>query len=330
MFVGVDIGFYAVKAIGNGRRVYFPSFATRARRSLMSLNGSDRILLETQDGDFMMGLEAIRKGTGARKETSEWIESPEYLMLFHGALSEITGATQAGATVVTGLPLADVERDKGKLRGRLMGVHSFTREGRRGQRVTVDAVRVVPQGWGAVLALLFDARGNVVRGELTKQKVGVLDIGGHNVQYLAVDGLSDLPTESRSTERGAWNVMRATRDFLDAEHPGLSRLADHQVMTAAIAGEVYDGKERVDLGPVIEPIIADIGQEITDTAGQYWGPGASTFREIIVAGGGAYLWGEHIKAAFPQAVVLDSPEYGNAQGYHNFAAYLGQKEPAHV
>lgn len=329
MFLGVDIGFYEVKAVGNGRRVHFPSFATGARHSLLSLNGNDRILVQSQEQDFMMGLEAIRKGTGARKETSEWIESPEYLALFHGTLSEITEATQAGAIVVTGLPIGDVGRDKSKLKGRLMGVHAFTREGRRGQRITVDHVRVVPQGWGAVLALLFDDRGNVARRELDKQKVGVIDVGGHNVQYLAVDGLSDLPTESRSTERGAWNVMRAVRDHLDAAHPGLSRLADHQVMGAAIAREVYDQHRRVDLEPIVKPIIADIGQEIVDTAGQYWGPGAATFRAILVCGGGAYLWGEHIKAAFPQAVVLERPEFANAQGYHNFAAYLGQKERAH-
>jgi len=326
MYLGIDIGFYQLKAIGNGRGACFPSHAVRARRSLESLGADEAIILEYDDGKYMVGREAVRKGNGARKETPDWIESREYLMLFHAALSEITEATQANMSVVTGLPISDVARDKATLKGRLMGVHVFTREGRHRQRITVDAVRIVPQGWGAVLSQLFDERGSVVREEFARQKVGVLDIGGHNVQYLSVEGLSDLPMESHSTEHGAWDVVRDVRTFFNAEHPGLAHLSDHQIMDAAIAGEVYDGQARIDLAPVVKPIMRDIGEEIVDTAGQYWGVGAATFRSILVCGGGAYLWGEHIQRAFPQATVLNSPEYANAQGYHNFAVYLAQKE----
>lgn len=328
MYLGIDVGFYELKAVGNGQRPHFPSCADRARYSMLSLNGSDAIILEYNDGDYMIGSEAVRLGKAIRKETAEWIETQEYLMLFQAALSEITGATQANATLVTGLPIADVERGKETLKGRLMGVHIFTRKGKHKQRITIDSVRVVPQGWGAVLALLFDERGNVAREELAKQKIGVLDIGGHNVQYLSVDGLSDLPMESRSTEHGAWDVMREVRTFLDAEHPGLARLSDHQVMNAIIARELYDGAQRIDLMPIVKPILSDVGSEIVDTAGQYWGLGASTFRSILVCGGGAYLWGAEVKRAFPQAVVLAAPEFANAQGYHNFAAYLDQKGKA--
>ena len=96
-------------------------------------------------------------------------------------------------------------------------------------------------------------------------------------------------------------------------------------MQAVIAGETWDAGERVNLAPVVKPIIDDIGQEIVDTASQYWGPGAATFRQVIVCGGGAYLWGEHVKRAFRQAEVLDSPEYANARGFHNFAANLSHR-----
>ena len=67
----------------------------------------------------------------------------------------------------------------------------------------------------------------------------------------------------------------------------------------------------------------DIGSEIVDTASQYWGVGAATFRQVVVCGGGAYLWGEHIKRAFKQAEVLDAPEFANARGFYRFAAHIG-------
>ena len=102
-------------------------------------------------------------------------------------------------------------------------------------------------------------------------------------------------------------------------------MADHQVMQAVIAGETHDQGDPVDLRPVVRPIIDDIGNEIVDTASQYWGGGASTFRQVIVCGGGAYLWGAHIKRAFRHAAVLDDPEFANALGFYRFAAHLSNK-----
>ncbi|MFZ5915538.1 MAG: hypothetical protein ACOYZ7_01215 [Chloroflexota bacterium] len=321
MNVGYDGGFYATKAVGDGRIAHFESFAVRPAESMFSLNGHQTIIVASPAGRFLCGAEAVKKAvTGARKESAGWIETPEYLSLFLAALSELTEATQATVNLVTGLPLADYKRDRARLRDRLLGTHQFVREGRRGQSLTVETVRVVPQAWGAVLALLLDDRGRVADEALTHQKVGVLDIGGHTVNYLSVAGLSDIPNETRGTQRGAWHVVRVVRDWLAGQHPGLERLGDHDIMRAIVAGETYDQGQRLDLGPVVDPILDDIGHEIVDTATQYWGAGAATMQRVIVCGGGAHLWGQHIRRAFRQAVVLDKPELANATGFYRFAA----------
>jgi len=324
--VGFDGGFYAIKAVCGDKRVSFPSFVTRPAESLFSLNGHTTMIVASEYGRYLVGQEAIKKGmAGARKETAAWIQSPEYLALLYGALSDLTNANQATVNLVTGLPLADFQRDRAALRDRLLGVHQFVREGRHWQTLKIETVRVVPQAWGAVLALLIDDRGRVVRPELAKAKVAVLDVGGHTVNYLSVDGLSDIPSETQGTERGAWTVVRAAREYLDVSHPGLNRMQDHAVMQAIVDGGTFDAGEFVDLRPIVKPIIDDIGQEIVDRAAQYWGAGAATFRQVIVCGGGAYLWGEHIKRAFRQADILPDPEYANARGFHNFAANLSHR-----
>jgi plasmid segregation protein ParM len=325
MDVGFDGGFYATKAISGKRIACFASLAVRPAESQFSLNGHQAIIITSPHGRFLCGAEAVKKGvTGARKETAGWIETPEYMSLFLGALSELTDGTQATINLVTGLPLADYRRDRAKLRDRLLGVHQFVREGRRGQSLTVETVRVVPQAWGAVLALLPDDRGQIVRPELHQQKVGVLDVGGHTVNYLSVDGLSDIPAETRGTERGAWHVVRVVRDYLASTHPGLLRLNDHDLMQAIIARQAWDADEPVDLTPVVREIVDDIRQEIVDTAAQYWAARAATMRQVIVCGGGAHLWGDHVKRAFRQAVVVEQPELANARGFYRFAANLSQ------
>lgn len=321
MIIGLDIGFYAVKAVGNARQITFPSFVTKPQRSRLSLNGHSAISIQSESGHFMMGDEAIKLGQGARQETAQWTGSPEWLSLFYGALSELSEATQFRLQLVVGLPLSDYERDRHVVREILDHQHSFKRDNRSAQRCNVDAMRVVPQAWGAVFDSMLDDKGKIQQADMVRQKVAVIDLGGHNVNYLAVDGLSDVPGESRGTERGAWTVVRAVRDFLDAEHPGLSRLKDHTIMSAILNGVLYDSGHPVDLSPVTDPIIEDVGDEIVNTAQQHWGPGASTFRSILVIGGGAYIWGEHIKRAFRHVTVLDRPEFANARGFKKFAAY---------
>jgi plasmid segregation protein ParM len=326
MDVGLDVGYYATKAVTRGPRALFPSLATRPVESLLSLDGDGSILVSSERiGRWLVGEQAVRKGQAARKETAGWIDSPEWLALFYGALSAVTQATQVEVSLVTGLPLADYNRDRAALRERLVGEHRFAREGQRAQVVKVVSARVVPQAWGAVLAFMLDDRGRVVLPELVKSKIAVLDIGGHTVNYLSIDGLSDVPGESRSTERGAWTVMRAVREYLEAEHPGLARLRDHQLMEAIMVGETWDADRRVDLRAVSKPILDQVGQEIVDVAAQYWGEGAATFRQLIVCGGGAYLFAETVRRAFRQSWMVVDPEYANAEGFYRFAAYLGAR-----
>jgi len=326
MNIGFDGGFYATKAICGDRVAQFESFAVRPAESLFPHFDHQAIIVSSEHGRYLCGAEAVKKAqVGARKETAQWVETPEYMSLFCAALSELTEATQATVNLVTGLPLADYRRDRQKVRDLLLGTHQFVREGNRGQSLTVETARVVPQAWGAVLALLLDDKGRIVELELTKQKIGVVDIGAHTVNYLSVDGLSDIPSETQGTERGAWNLVRVVREHLENSTPGLARLSDHEVMTAITSGETYDEGERVDLAAITKPVIDDIGQEIIDTASQYWGAGAATFRRVVVCGGGAYLWGEHIRRAFRQAVVLDKPELANATGFYRFAVNQASK-----
>lgn len=327
MNIGIDIGFFATKAVTDGKAATFPSFAARPVESLFSLNGHTTVIVKSErTGELLVGEEAIKKGrAGARQETAGWIRGPEYLACFYRALSEVTSGKGVKVDLVTGLPLSDYARDKDTLRAVLSGTHTFQRQGRHCQTFEVETVRVVPQAWGAVLCVLLDNKGRVIEPGMLNERVAVLDIGGRTVNYLSVDGLSDIPAESRGSDRGAWNVMRAVRDHLDAHHPALNRLQDHRIMTAILEGRIHDAGEPVDLTPVIAPIVDDIGREIVDTATQYWGARAATYRRVLAIGGGAYLWKEHIRRAFPQAVIMARPELTNARGFYRLACYNAQQ-----
>jgi plasmid segregation protein ParM len=322
MNIGVDSGFYATKAITAGKDPFkFLSVMGKPVDSMVNMNGHVNLVVTSPFGTHQVGREAVRFNPGdTRQEFSDWVQTPEYMQILYAALGGLTEATQFNVNLGCGLPIADFARYREVLQTRLLGRHEFTIEAgdRRAQVAKIETVRVLPQGWGAVLCLFLDDNGNIADPGLSKQRVAVLDIGGRTVGYLSVDGLADVPDQSRSTRRGAWNVVRSLREFYTLHYPDLAENPDHVLMEAVLAREDFNEGKPIDLHPVVDPIVEDIGEEIVRTSRQYWGNTAATFRKVLVIGGGAYIWGDIIKKAFPHTVVLPDPEFANARGYFRY------------
>ncbi len=327
MIIGFDGGFKDTKIIGNNKIVKFPGYAIPTHESNFSLNGHDRIIIEVDGQQFTCGNEAVRMGSTENLRTSKWISTPEYKALFLAAISELTTASRINVQMVTGLPLADYQADRDALGDILTREHKFKRAGRNTQVVHVQEVRVIPQAWGCLLGELLDDKGRYAHPELAKQRTAIIDCGGLTVNYLAVSGLSDLPQASESTERGAWAVVEAVRDYLKVHHNELYKTTPmHELMTCIIDREIFDAGERVDLEPVVAPILDSIGNEILNQAKRNWGERAVQFRTILVCGGGAYLFGQRIMAGFERSgvVIVQEPEYANARGYYRFGCKVFQ------
>lgn len=331
MQLGFDCGFYAVKAIGTsakGRelRVTFPSLVSTRVGSSFTLNGEDNIVIEHGEHNHLVGSGAVKRGAETvRKESSDWIGSPVWCSLFYATLSQLTKASHASVSVTTGLPLLDFERQREIVHETLSGEHTFKRDGHRQQTLTIDTCYVVPQAWGAVLTSLLDKSGNVVDPSLVDSKCAVIDVGGHNVNLLSIDGLTNVDTECYSTERGAWQVMRAVREYFASNLPDLNRHSDHRIMQAVTLGRIMYGGQSVNLELVVEPIVQSIAEEIIDTAAQRWGVAARLFDRVFVIGGGAYLFEQYLTSAIPHAEVLPLPEYVNALGYYKYTQYKTER-----
>lgn len=331
MYLGFDGGFYAIKGIGSsahGRllRCTFPSLVSKNTSAIFSLNGEDNMIIEFNDHKFLVGSGAVKRGTEViRKESASWINTPEWLAMFYATLALLTDASHAKVTLTTGLPLSDFSRQKRLVHKILLGEHTFKRSGQSAQCITVSDCFVVPQAWGAILSNLIDKSGEIGNADLASERVAVIDIGGHNVNYLSVDGLTNVDNETHATERGAWVVMRSVRGWLNANAPELNRLSDHRIMEGIIKGSLgYAGSEIL-LHKATRPIIDDITTEILDTSAQRWGNGAKVFKYVFIIGGGAHLFGPGIKQAIPHAVICDLPEYTNADGYWRYSQYKAKR-----
>ena len=324
MNAGFDVGYSAVKAVGNDRRVTFPSVVGTPDKARFSLNGATEndIMLNLTDGTFLIGQGAVEQSRFVnRREDRSWIESDEYYRLMLATFTELTTATSCDLMVVTGLPVA-YYADKDKLRGLLLGEHRASREGRRSQVFRVGDCRVIPQPFGSLLSLALDNRGRVADTELATGTVGVIDVGGKTTNLLSVNRLSEIARETAPADVGAWDAMRAIRDWLDNYYPDLE-LRDHQVIEAMIARQVRYYGELVDLGPIVDATLEPMANQIIAKATQHWNVG--NLSAILVSGGGALLLGPAIQRHFRHARVVEDPIFANASGYWKFAQRIGRK-----
>ena len=315
MNVGLDIGYSSVKAVSGDRRVTFPSVVGTPDRARFSLDGSANgpgTIALTAPAPALVGEGAVSQSRFlARREDRNWIDSPEYLTLFLAALTEMTGAS-ARINLVTGLPVAFYD-DRDRLRDTLAGIHRVTREGRSAQTLTVEKVRVIPQPFGALLSMALGANGQIADKALASGTAGVIDVGGKTTNLLSVSRLSEIGRETASVNVGAWDVIRAVRDHLAADCPGLD-LRDHELAAAVQARSVHYYGQWVDLGPVVDAALKPLADQVLAQATQLWNGGAR-LDAVLVSGGGALLLGPRITAGFRHARIVSDPVFANAQGY---------------
>jgi len=318
MNAGIDIGYSDVKAKTGNRRATFPSVSGTPDKSRFSLdNGNKDIILNTPTGAWMVGQGAVEQSRfAARLEDRKWILSDEYYRLMLAAFTELTTATGPELRIVTGLPVAFYAEDTPLLKERFLGEHTANREGRNAQRFKVVDCRVIPQPFGALLSVALNNAGAVVDNDLTGS-VGVIDIGGKTTNLLSVNRLKETKKETISVNLGAWDIVRAIRDYLSENYPDRD-LRDHQIINAIITRKMKYYGETVDLTSVVEDTLQPMARQIIAQATQLWNGGAG-LDAVLVAGGGAHLFGAAIKAHFKHARLIDNPVFANVTGYWKLA-----------
>lgn len=324
--VGIDVGYSHVKAVCNGKRVCFPSVVGTPEKSRYGLSDGGAIIL-TLPEHVQVGSEAVYQATTSkRREDRYWTHAPEWLTLFLAALTELTD-DDADLTVVTGLPVSYFEDDRERVKQTIAHQQSnvVQREGRKAQTLAVVSSHVVPQPFGTLASVCLNDAGYIINADLATRPVGVIDIGGHTTNLLSVRGLREIRTESRSVDVGAWNLVRAMRDLLARDLPGL-QLRDHQLVEAIVAGHaVYRGLE-VSLVEPTAKVARPLAEQILAEATQLWGQGEG-FYSILVTGGGGALLAPYITPLFKRldgteyAQVVPEPVFANAVGYYRLAKF---------
>ncbi|MEW5899819.1 MAG: ParM/StbA family protein, partial [Bacillota bacterium] len=157
--ISIDLGYGYTKGVSEKKKVIFPSVVAPARDLVLadlSQNGiGHQVEIRTLSGrtkKYFIGELAIREGGQVATFT---LERQKHMHPNHDVLilaaARLLGA-KAGATLVTGLPVAYYRTQKDELARHLMGLHAdVSMDGSPFTRISYGKVVVYPQGAGALL-----------------------------------------------------------------------------------------------------------------------------------------------------------------------------------
>ena len=251
----------------------------------------------------------------AKQLHDEYTESPEYMALLRGALSMMK--VPHIDLLIVGLPVALFSLKKSALEKTMAGEHQIG----GGKTVTVAKAMAVAQPQGALVHYAAEHKKMATIG--TEQSL-VIDPGSRTFDWLVTRGMRLVQKQSHSINRGMSDVLRLLAAEISKDVGSPYR--DYDAIDLALRS----GKSPVifqkpyDMGRHL-PLAESVAQQAVSTMRQ-WIETPESLQNIILVGGGAFLFKKAVKAAFPKHRIheVKEPMFANVRGFQlagqNYAA----------
>jgi plasmid segregation protein ParM len=242
----------------------------------------------------------------AKQLHDEYTESPEYIALLRGALSMMKVA-QIDLLVV-GLPVALFALKKAALEKAMAGTHDVG----GGKTVVVHKALAVAQPQGA---LVNYASEHAKMASIGTEQSLVVDPGARTFDWLVTRGMRLVQKQSHSINRGMSDVLRLLAAEISKDIGTPYR--DYDAIDLALR----TGKPPVIFQKPYElkrhlPLAESVAQQAVSTMRQ-WIETPESLQNIILVGGGAFLFKKAVKAAFPKHRIheVKEPLFANVRGF---------------
>jgi plasmid segregation protein ParM len=328
----VDVGFGNTKYVTGGagddiRCACFPSVAYPSARDLSTVPAAERrkTVAVPIDGLFYeVGPEVSLAAESFRATQlhDRYTETPEYAALLRGAL----GMMKVGAIdlLVVGLPVAALSAKKAALEKAMTGKHEVG----GGRTVTVRKALAVAQPQGA---LVYYASLHQKLKAIEQEQSLIIDPGARTFDWLVAKGMRLVQKKSHSLNRGMFDVLQAIAAEISADIGTPYRDFDAIDLALRTGKSPMIYQKPYDIAPLM-PMARTIAQQAVSSMMQ-WIDASYSFQNIILVGGGAFLFKKAVKEAFPKHKIheVKEPMYANVKGFQiagmNYAASMLDKAP---
>jgi len=312
----VDVGFgntkYVTGASGADIRCSaFPSVAYPSARDLSAVPAAERrkTVAVPIDGLFYEVGPEVNLAADTFRATQmhdRYTETPEYLALLRGALHQMK--VPAIDLLVVGLPVAAFFAKKAALEKAMTGKHDVG----GGHTVTVRQALAIAQPQGA---LVYYASLHEKLKTIAHEQSLIIDPGARTFDWLVARGMRLVQKKSHSVNRGMFDVLQAMATEI-SEDIGTSYRDFDAIDVALRTGKspmIY--QKPYDMTRLM-PIARTIAQQAVSSMMQ-WIEASYSFQNIILVGGGAFLFKKAVKEAFPKHRIheIKDPLYANVKGF---------------
>ena len=331
--VGVDIGYRATKAVMPGASpVIFHSVAAPARTMGFQAEKSkeehpgDR-LTEDDDSEWFIGdlaVEQYRNPDSLLKLRGRIGEGDSAGNLFRlrmvkAALGKLFGACDGRVVhirLATGLPV-DHMNWSGQLKNALIGQHRIKTD-RADFIANITEVSVMPQPYAVIYSQMLTADGQINKAH-TAKFTGVIDAGGYTTDAALDHEGTYIDSASGSVEMGISSAQEEIANLLLRNH---EQKPSYEALERCLRTGFYRVRgEDVDYQDQVYQALEPLRSSTMAMMGNKWQVGAE-IDAIYVAGGGASVVYDVIKAAYSQAKLVDNPQMAIALGYLNYALFV--------
>lgn len=309
--IALDLGRSAVKIAAGNTKILFPTAVCLAVDPDRLAVGdaaamAERDTVEVDGIRYFIGETAVRQSRDMTSEglRDDWIESAEHKALLKGAYQ--AAKRQSGlddGLLVLGLP----SRLFSEQHKRLAEIAALT------LHRDPSAIRVVPQAYGAYMALMLDKDAAAAPGRAPdKEAWGVIDVGYYTTDFALMDGGSWTAFAANSVG----GTHRAAQTLTEAANNVHMKLPEAE--RALISRSIKNNGKVVDLGKEVKIASDRLAGEIIAAAAQAFGDHLPRLDGILVAGGGAELVAAQIKAKWPHTETLPESRFSVAEGMRRF------------
>lgn len=321
----VDVGFgntkYVMGRAGEEIRcACFPSVAYPSARDLSMVPAAERrkTVAVPIDGLFYEVGPEVNLAAESFRATQlhdRYTETPEYAALLRGAL----GMMKVGTIdlLVVGLPVAALAAKKAALEKAMTGKHEVG----GGRVVMVRKALAIAQPQGA---LVYYASLHQKMKAIAQEQSLVIDPGARTFDWLVAKGMRLVQKKSHSINRGMFDVLQAIANEISADIGTPYRDLDAIDIALRTGKSPLIYQKPYDIAPLM-PIARTIAQQAVSSMMQ-WIDASYSFQNIILVGGGAFLFKQAVKEAFPKHKIheVKDPLYANVKGFQiagmNYAA----------
>jgi len=331
LIAGVDVGFGFTKATDGEKVTVMKSLVGEAQpramnEELFSGKGTGGMHVSLDGRSYFLG-ELAEAESRVRQFTLDQgqMATQIFPLLSIASLSQVA-SDRVPINVVTGLPVGFFLEFRERLAASLQGERKLTIHeagGRREAVLNVNRVKVIPQPYGALVDHLFREDGTMVRPELARKKIGVIDIGFRTTDFIISKGLRHSERGSRTTDNGlakAFGVIASALAEMSGINVELYRLYD-----AVMEGTIKIRGAEYDISKVKDEVFGRLATAVASDMERAWADDWD-LETILLTGGGGTALHDYLKPMVRGELMLpeERPDarLANVHGFVKYGRYF--------